>query len=98
MPETVTLCTCLVCFLPALLPGSRSQRLAIAELDHVAIGGTNPAVIAHRIRFLTRFPDQIPGCLCLVSDGIYRRLALEWKAQMAIVRRGLRAARALSRA
>src|SRR5262245_12849173 len=86
MPETVTLCMCLVCFLPALLPGPRSQWLAIAELDHITIGGTNPAVIAHRIRFFAWFPDQIPSCLCLVSDGIHRLPALECKAQMAIVR------------
>src|SRR4029453_11846903 len=90
MPETATLCTCLVCFLPALLPGSWSQWLAIAKLHHVAIGGTNPAVIAHRIRFLTRFPDQIPCCLCLVSDGIHRCPALEGKAQVTIVRGRLR--------
>src|SRR5215475_8650806 len=80
------LCTCRRCFLFALLPGGpRSQRLAIAELDHVAIRSTNAAVIAHRIRLLTRFPDQIPDRPRLVSDGVHRRAAVECKAQMAIV-------------
>src|SRR5712691_9983882 len=69
-----------------LCRGPRPQGLAIAELNHVAIWGTNPAVIAHRIRFLTWFPDQIPSHPRLVGDGIHRRLAVERKAQMAIIR------------
>src|SRR5207244_2893515 len=66
--------------------GPRPQGLAIAELDHVAIWGTNATVIAHRIRFLTWFPDQIPSHPRFVSNSIHCCPAVERKAQVAIVR------------
>ena len=92
-------CTCLARPDKVLYPATRltackrlgtgAQRLTVTELDETTIGIPNPAVIANRIRLLSRFPLQntCPGR----ARGYFidRMLAIQGKSQVRKVFRGL---------
>src|SRR5215470_14651984 len=71
---------------------TRAQRLAVAELDEVAVGIAHAAVVADRKGFLARGPDEAAGGGGLGRHGVDRGAAVEREAEVAVVALALLAA------
>ena len=61
---------------------SRSERLPVAELDEIAVGVAQPAVVTDRVGFIARRPHQHATLRRLLGHRVDRLAALEGKAQV----------------
>jgi hypothetical protein len=62
-----------------------SERLAVGELDRVAVGIRQAAVVADRKWLLARRPEEAAAGSRFLGDSIDRRPAVEGKAEVAVV-------------
>src|SRR5262249_7211128 len=70
----------------------RAQRLAVAELDEVAVGIAHAAIVADRKGFLARRPDQATGRGGLCRHGVDGGPAFQGESEVAVVALALLAA------
>src|SRR5690606_29141871 len=66
-------------------PGSRPQRLTVAELQRIASRVTETTVVTHRKIILARRPDQAAGLFGAGSDQVDGLAAVQCEAEMAVV-------------
>src|SRR3546814_12406271 len=62
-----------------------AERLAVAELDGIAVGVAQPAIVADRVWLLARLPGEATGGPATVRNSTDGFAAVQREAEMAVV-------------